>query len=622
MLKTYKFLVGFLKSELRFGTLFRLASVTGLSFAAALYVIHNNYNEYWKGTIYRTQTVDFNILANVIPSKLSILLSGIKLNPSYKQLLQETLDSNYGLFGIVITDCKTANKLCQNEKVLYATSSLVEKLSNGKQRLNPSSQYIKYAKNWTEKYNSVSQFQESLNFPFVFLYDNPPLSQEWGYKTPREDIQVSSDKVNTGKIIGRAYFIRSTIPLFQEEIKSWFNNVSNSFFNLNSDKVSSRDIIYNSIIKSATATGLCVFFLMELAYYFARLSQEREARAIKAKASAEQKLIIANQNSEKARRDREIAESKLNLAIEKSKQSSLELSNLENQLDLINQQTHYSKENFENEVCIAKENIKVAAQDRKAAEELLQCAEDTNKSALLEKQKAEEYFFAADNAREEARKARQTLFALETSTDHLTAENDRLKAENTNLKAQSSFNHLFNEYTHPGLELISDQKIFFYWIDSEPRLASEVKSWLNKFPELCIFLKVSEDGHTYLNAFGSFYFKSVKELVNSPTQVTWPKKSNLQPERKNNLSSVEHHRPRGWEKFVDRLCEIEWVCMVSYDARGHNCASAIKKMNNEIGSAICRFGPPGEGLPLKIQTTATNDEELELVINYIYDKLF
>ena len=621
MLKAYKFLAGFLKSELSLGTFFRLASVTGLSFAAALYVIYNNYNEYWKGTIYRTQTVDFNILANIIPSKLSILLSDIKLNPSYIQLLQETLDSNYGLFGIVITDCKTASKLCQNEKVLYATSSLIENLSGGKQKLSLSSQYSKYAKNWTEKFNSVSQGQASLSFPFVLIYDNPSLRQEWGYKTPREDTQVYSDKVNTGKIIGRAYFVRSTIPLFQEEIKSWFDNVSNSFFNSNRDKASSRDIIYYSIIKSATATGLCVFFLMELAYYFARLAQEREAKAIKARISAEQKLLIANQHSEKARKDQEIAESKLNLAIEKSKQSSIDLSLLENQLDLINQQTHYSKENFEKEVCVAREKIKVAAQDKEAAEELLRFAEETNKSALLEKQKAEEYFFATDNEREEARRARQKLSTLEASTNDLTCENDQLKVENIHLKAQSSFNYLFNTYSHYGLESIAEQANFFYWIDSEPRKKMEVDSWIKSFPELCVFLKVSEDGCTYLNAFGNFYFKSLKKTVNLPVQATWPKKSSIPNERKHGLSSVEHHRPRGWELFVRRLCEIDCVCKVSYDERGFN-ATFIKALNNEVGAAICRFGPPEQALPLKIQTTATSKEELELVINYINNEVF
>jgi hypothetical protein len=111
---------------------------TGLQFGAtslfsillAIIVMDANYKDYWDTTIYRTQTVDFNILANLLPTKLSMQLSR-----NDTKGIQETLDSNFGLFGIVVTDCKSDRKDCPGEKILFASKAKVESTPDGKQRL-------------------------------------------------------------------------------------------------------------------------------------------------------------------------------------------------------------------------------------------------------------------------------------------------------------------------------------------------------------------------------------------------------------------------------------------------------------------------------------------------------
>jgi hypothetical protein len=96
MKRLYSSLIEFLKPKIRPGSILRGTGVFAFSIGTATGVIYTNYLGYWKGTIYRTQTVDFNILANLLPEKVSIQL----LSKDTKGL-QKTLDSNYGLFGIL-----------------------------------------------------------------------------------------------------------------------------------------------------------------------------------------------------------------------------------------------------------------------------------------------------------------------------------------------------------------------------------------------------------------------------------------------------------------------------------------------------------------------------------------
>ncbi len=136
-------LTGFLKSRLTKGSGFRALGVFALSLGTTFGVIYANYYSYWEGTIYRTQTVDFNILSNLLPTKISILLSKTTSSKDAVNSLQQSLDSNYGLFGIIITDCIISERYCPTQRILYASQSRVEETQNGKQRLIPQNGYAK-----------------------------------------------------------------------------------------------------------------------------------------------------------------------------------------------------------------------------------------------------------------------------------------------------------------------------------------------------------------------------------------------------------------------------------------------------------------------------------------------
>ena len=87
------------------------------SLLAWLILCHANYKSYWYGTIYRVQTTDFNILHHSLPPTLSRMILEGK-----SELVQKTLDSTYGLFGLVITDPEGQTVLWQTNKVYHRES--------------------------------------------------------------------------------------------------------------------------------------------------------------------------------------------------------------------------------------------------------------------------------------------------------------------------------------------------------------------------------------------------------------------------------------------------------------------------------------------------------------------
>ncbi len=100
VIKFKKSLIGFLTTRLRKEPLIRAGIVSVLSVSTACGVVWLNRYNYFAGTLYRTQTVDFNILSNLLPPRLSTYLSKVPLSIDDINGLQQTLDSNYGLFGI------------------------------------------------------------------------------------------------------------------------------------------------------------------------------------------------------------------------------------------------------------------------------------------------------------------------------------------------------------------------------------------------------------------------------------------------------------------------------------------------------------------------------------------
>ena len=162
-------------------------------------------------------------------------------------------------------------------------------------------------------------------------------------------------------------------------------------------------------------------------------------------------------------------------------------------------------------------------------------------------------------------------------------------------------------------EWVLSRQDFFEWIDEEPRSSATVENRLKADPELRPLIEDAGDGCSYLNAAGDLLFRVAKELG---PRATWPPAVGMPPDEKNGLSNVNHHRPKGWQEFVDRLCRIDCVSRVSYDASAYG-GEKVKILNRTQGDIAVRCGPTDNELPLRVETSARGDAQTELVKKYI-----
>ncbi len=165
-------------------------------------------------------------------------------------------------------------------------------------------------------------------------------------------------------------------------------------------------------------------------------------------------------------------------------------------------------------------------------------------------------------------------------------------------------------------EFVARHEDFFRWIDEEPRKSAEVESWLKSRPEIRPLVEDGGDGCTYLSAAGDLLYRVAKEQRSMGPRALWPEADPRPPYEKNRLSGVEHHRPPGWDRFVERLCAIDCVTSVYYDPQARG-GPRVKIINGESGTLGVRYGEPGNALPLRVETTAKGQAQTELVADYL-----
>jgi hypothetical protein len=120
-----------------------------------------------------------------------------------------------------------------------------------------------------------------------------------------------------------------------------------------------------------------------------------------------------------------------------------------------------------------------------------------------------------------------------------------------------------------------------------------------------------------LNAAGDLLFKvSQEELALGPRAV-WPPAASQQPAEKNGLSGVEHHRPRGWQKFVERLAAVDCVKRVVYDPAAHSGPRA-RVLDSTEGKIAVRYESSEGAIPLAVFTTARGEAQTQLVADYLH----
>ena len=192
------------------------------------------YKNYWDKTIFRVQTVDFNLLSHTLPTKLSYTI--VQNQPGE---LQRTLDSNYSLFGLIITDASGKKIIASSRKKLSHSSWEIA--------LNP---------------------KKLQSYPYDVLLDPPPLFSQWNYSNGLAVERTATNFTNKGRVIGRVYYVRGIKPSFQNDFWTWLSNPISE---------SSRAKTYTGSILACFAAGIAFWSICEYILYKKRV-QEEEAR--------------------------------------------------------------------------------------------------------------------------------------------------------------------------------------------------------------------------------------------------------------------------------------------------------------------------------------------------------
>lgn len=225
-----------LQSSTRLVTISFVLTIIGTPFTFKIY------DTYWNVTIFRVQTVDFNILSHTLPTKLSYAI----LRKDMEEV-QRTVDSTYNLFGLIVTDPSGKNIIAYSGKNSDESPSWRKALEPG----------------------------ELKNHPYDVLLDPPPVFSQWTYAHSSVTERTATELTNKGRVIGRVYYVRGVSPTFGNEMLKW---LSNPFSN------SSRIQSYSSNILSFILITFIVWrtleFFVNKIINERRLNEEREIELI------------------------------------------------------------------------------------------------------------------------------------------------------------------------------------------------------------------------------------------------------------------------------------------------------------------------------------------------------
>ncbi len=147
----------------------------------------------------------------------------------------------------------------------------------------------------------------------------------------------------------------------------------------------------------------------------------------------------------------------------------------------------------------------------------------------------------------------------------------------------------------------------------------EVENWLKAAPELQPLVLFEEDS-AFLSAAGDLLYEAYKE-EKGISDVEYPEKSKRQPSEKILLSSDAHHRPKGLEKFAERLSKIDYVDLIRYEsANPSSSENRIIIANPEKGEFKVVYSSD-YSVSLSVETTARGEKQCELIKPFIKEAL-
>lgn len=179
--------------------------------------------------------------------------------------------------------------------------------------------------------------------------------------------------------------------------------------------------------------------------------------------------------------------------------------------------------------------------------------------------------------------------------------------------------------TIPSTPLVIDQDLIerYFNVLTEIENVIETEEWpqfkqenYNVVTELDAFIDEVEGG-AFLSPIGQIFLEKYHER--GPRE-TWPNPVMTPPKEKDGVSDVPHHRAKGWQIVVNKLCEVVYVSRVSYNSRGHS-GKQIQVLDETKGHIGVRHSKGKEAVPLRVETSARGRIQTNLVMEYIQNQL-
>ena len=166
----------------------------------------------------------------------------------------------------------------------------------------------------------------------------------------------------------------------------------------------------------------------------------------------------------------------------------------------------------------------------------------------------------------------------------------------------------------PALPIAEDAKFikeneeFLHWIEEDVITRDDAQSWLSANPRLEDLVDYDEK-NVYLNPAAHMLFV----LYQGQTPVPWPPESKRLPRDKDGISGISHHRPKGWELIVEKLCKHPYVDFVRY--ADYKPGKTIEELDEK--TLRLNYENSGERMGLLIETTSTVVTQLRRIVTHI-----
>ena len=166
------------------------------------------------------------------------------------------------------------------------------------------------------------------------------------------------------------------------------------------------------------------------------------------------------------------------------------------------------------------------------------------------------------------------------------------------------------------LTLVETNLDFFRWIAESPRRQVEVDNRLHNYPQARPFVETDTDQTCSLTRAGDMIYRA---YLNAEGREEGTPASQRPAASKNGLSDEDHHRPPGWRRVVDALCEIDAVELVRYDgdAGAAGRRSGGLGTSSDAGTIRVVYANGKMRMPLLIETTARGKSQCQSVADLI-----